>query len=346
MGQRALAASSSMFSGSRVFHRSSGPDTVEATIYDEFGDVDEEVGGWVASDGDRETESLLRKDTAARKRCHPPVKGSTEGRKTLNFASLVMLTFFTVSGGPIGVEGVFRPLGALKGFASLLIFPFIYSVPIALIAAEMATLFPDDGGYTVWVNKAFGPFWAFQEGYWSWISGVLDNAMYPVLFVDILFPRNNGASPSIWLARVVVAVAFSTLNMLGLKIGGRALIILGMCVMAPYAIFCVAAFPHVDPQNWFAPIAANASADSTDYSASSSGSKMQAQDTGSGSSVGKAEPPKEHGKAFELDADGDAIFWQHASGIQWQVHSKMAMPQWAGDGGKVQIKHGGARARL
>ncbi len=39
---------------------------------------------------------------------------------------------------------------------------------------------------------AFGPFWGFQEGFWSWLSGVTDNSLYPVLFVEnlkIFFPQ-------------------------------------------------------------------------------------------------------------------------------------------------------------
>ena len=37
-----------------------------------------------------------------------------------------------------------------------------------------------------WVTAAFGPFWGFQEGWWSWLSGVTDNSVYPVLFLTYL----------------------------------------------------------------------------------------------------------------------------------------------------------------
>ena len=51
---------------------------------------------------------------------------------------------------------------------------------------------PDDGcehpscRYVAWVTAAFGPFWGFQEGWWSWLSGVTDNSVYPVLFLTYL----------------------------------------------------------------------------------------------------------------------------------------------------------------
>ena len=43
-----------------------------------------------------------------------------------------------------------------------LILPLIWSVPEALITAELATAFPENSGYVAWVTAAFGPFWGFQ----------------------------------------------------------------------------------------------------------------------------------------------------------------------------------------
>ena len=45
-------------------------------------------------------------------------------------------------------------------------------------------MFPVNGGYSIWVTEAFGGFWGLQESYWSWFSGVVDNAVYPVLIYD------------------------------------------------------------------------------------------------------------------------------------------------------------------
>jgi amino acid transporter len=54
------------------------------------------------------------------------------------------------------------------------------------VTAELATAFPENSGYVLWISAAFGPFWGFQEGWWKWISGVADNTLYPVLFLDYL----------------------------------------------------------------------------------------------------------------------------------------------------------------
>jgi hypothetical protein len=53
------------------------------------------------------------------------------------------------------------PLLVILGF---IIFPIIWSIPEALITAELATAFPENSGYVAWVTAAFGPFWGFQVG--------------------------------------------------------------------------------------------------------------------------------------------------------------------------------------
>ncbi|PPR99517.1 hypothetical protein GOBAR_AA21146 [Gossypium barbadense] len=110
---------------------------------------------------------------------------STSSIKTnpkLTLLPLIALIFYEVSGGPFGIEDSVRagggPLLSLLGF---MVFPLFWSIPEALITAELATSFPENGGYVIWISSAFGPFWGFQEGFWKWFSGVMDNALYPVL---------------------------------------------------------------------------------------------------------------------------------------------------------------------
>ena len=40
----------------------------------------------------------------------------------------------------------------------------VESLPMALTTAELTAAMPEDGGFVVWVERAFGRFWAFQEG--------------------------------------------------------------------------------------------------------------------------------------------------------------------------------------
>uniref|UniRef100_A0A0D3CF90 Amino acid permease/ SLC12A domain-containing protein n=1 Tax=Brassica oleracea var. oleracea TaxID=109376 RepID=A0A0D3CF90_BRAOL len=99
---------------------------------------------------------------------------------------LVFLIFYEVSGGPFGAEGIVNVAGPLLALLGFIIFPFISCIPEALITAEMSTMFPINGGVVVWVSSALGPFWGFQVGRMKWPCGVIDNALYPVLFLDYL----------------------------------------------------------------------------------------------------------------------------------------------------------------
>ncbi|CBI37466.3 unnamed protein product, partial [Vitis vinifera] len=108
--------------------------------------------------------------------------------KKVSVLPLVFLIFYEVSGGAFGIEDAVRAAGPLLALLGFLIFPFIWSIPEALITAEMGTMFPENGGYVVWVSSALGPYWGFQLGWMKWFSGVIDNALYPLLFLDYLSP--------------------------------------------------------------------------------------------------------------------------------------------------------------
>jgi amino acid permease len=102
--------------------------------------------------------------------------------KKLGLVSLVVLSFYTVCGGPFGIEDIVRaggPFYALLGFVLI----FVWAIPEAMITAELSVALPESAGSVAWVESAFGPFWAFQKGWLSWLSGIADNALYPILFL-------------------------------------------------------------------------------------------------------------------------------------------------------------------
>lgn len=166
---------------------------------------------------------------------------------------LIFLIFYEVSGGPFGVEDSVQAAGPLLALLGFLLFPFIWSIPEALITAEMGTMFPENGGYVVWVSSALGPYWGFQQGWMKWLSGVIDNALYPVLFLDYLkstvpyladgFPR---------MAAVLVLTALLTyMNYRGLAVVGWIAILLGVFSLLPFLFMGVIAIPKLETSRWF-----------------------------------------------------------------------------------------------
>ncbi|CAL1378472.1 unnamed protein product [Linum trigynum] len=72
--------------------------------------------------------------------------------KQLTLIPLIFLIYFEVAGKEPTVQAA-RPLYAILGF---LIFPFIWSIPEALITAELSTAYPGNGGFVIWADRAFG----------------------------------------------------------------------------------------------------------------------------------------------------------------------------------------------
>lgn len=177
----------------------------------------------------------------------------TKTNPKLTLLPLIALIFYEVSGGPFGVEDSVKagggPLLSLLGF---LIFPLFWSIPEALITAELATSFPENGGYVIWISAAFGHFWGFQEGYWKWLSGVLDNALYPVLFLDYLkhsLPIFNHLMARI-PALLGITVTLTYLNYRGLQIVGFSAVLLASFSLFPFLVMGVLAIPRIRPKQW------------------------------------------------------------------------------------------------
>ncbi|WOK99994.1 hypothetical protein Cni_G08706 [Canna indica] len=165
---------------------------------------------------------------------------------------LVFLIFYEVSGGPFGIEDSVQAAGPLLAILGFLVFPFIWSIPEALITAEMGTMFPENGGYVVWVSSALGPFWGFQQGWMKWLSGVIDNALYPVLFLDYLksgVPILGGGLPRI-LAVLILTVALTYMNYRGLTIVGWMAVFLGVFSILPFILMGLVAIPKLEPSRW------------------------------------------------------------------------------------------------
>jgi amino acid transporter len=158
-----------------------------------------------------------------------------------------LLVFYEVSGGPIGIEGAVGaggPLLALLGFAVL---PFVWSVPEALLTAELAVAFPENSGYVIWVREAFGSRAALVEGLLKWTSGVIDNAVYPLLLLDYLSQLDSISFPPgiRWLIASTLGVALAYLNWRGLEVVGRAAAALCVLSLLPFVVMILIGLPKL-----------------------------------------------------------------------------------------------------
>jgi len=153
--------------------------------------------------------------------------------------ALTWLIFFTTCGGAYGLEPLVGAIGPAWAIALILVTPLVWSLPTALMAAELTTLMPEEGGYYVWIRETFGPFWAVQQACWTITCSVVWMAIYPVLFVTYLtffIPELSTSALLRWLLAVLVIVLGMALNFQGAREVGRsaevsAYLVLGVFVL-------------------------------------------------------------------------------------------------------------------
>lgn len=165
----------------------------------------------------------------------------SNGRALLRPLQLTAVVFFTVSGGPYGLEPVLEYVGGGFALALIAITPFLWCLPAMLMVLELNAMMPLNGGYYQWVKSGLGLKWGFYEGWWSWLWTFTDLAIYPVLFVQYIsffYPEAVQYKIPICLGIVWISAA---LNLLGILPVGRSSVVLGLCVLVPFAILFVAA---------------------------------------------------------------------------------------------------------
>ncbi|WCJ28868.1 Amino acid permease family protein [Euphorbia peplus] len=172
--------------------------------------------------------------------------------KKLTLIPLIFLIYFEVAGGPYGEEPAVQAAGPLYAILGFLIFPFIWSIPEALITAELSTAYPGDGGFVIWADRAFGPFCGSLMGSWKFLSGVINIAAFPVLCIEYLkkiFPVFGSGWPR-KVALVSSTMGLSFLNFTGLAVVGYFAVFLGVISLAPFIIMSLIAIPKIKPHRW------------------------------------------------------------------------------------------------
>ncbi len=102
--------------------------------------------------------------------------------KKISLIHLVGIIYFTVSGGAFGLEELVSSAGPGLALLLLIVTPLLWSLPVALMVAEMGSMLPLQGGYYRWVHFALGRFWGFLEGWWTWLSIRCSSPITPGIF--------------------------------------------------------------------------------------------------------------------------------------------------------------------
>jgi len=133
----------------------------------------------------------------------------------------VFVMFAYATGGPFGLEDMVTTSGPGLTLLYHLFIPFFWCIPVSLVAAELTTTIPVEGGFYRWVRAAFGDFWGFQAGWWNWSASFLLGGTYAVLTADYLtffFPGLVGWKHYAIAVAVIALIGY--INVRGIQLVG------------------------------------------------------------------------------------------------------------------------------
>jgi amino acid transporter len=114
------------------------------------------------------------------------------------------------------------------------------------MVAEMTSAVPEEGGYYAYVTRGLGLFWGYQEVWLSLVGSVFDMAIYPTLFIGYLghFAPALTAGPRGMAVAVALVAAAAAWNVLGARKVGGSSVLLGIVLLAPFAVVVAIAMAH------------------------------------------------------------------------------------------------------
>ena len=215
---------------------------VKDTIVDTIEEVKE-----VATHVVEEIEEVLEEEVAE------PVKPREEGEHSqkLSALALAVLVFYKVSGGPFGCEPTVKAAGPFFAIMGFIVFPFLWCIPEALVTAELGSAYPEPSGAIAWVEEAFGPRAGLLNGYFHWVSGATDNAIYPSLFLEYI-SEYIGVRDNLlrFVFSGVISIVLAYVNFQGLEIVGNLSILICIISMSPFVLLCIWGMPKLDTSRW------------------------------------------------------------------------------------------------
>lgn len=166
--------------------------------------------------------------------------------KKTNLLGLVAITYFLVSGGPYGLEDMVAQTGYGLGILILCLVPFLWALPTALMVGELTSAIPDSGGFYIWVQRALGKFWGFQEAWLSLAASIFDMGIYPLLFTSylgVLAPSLVAGWRGALIATGLIGVCLLW-NIRGAKAIGDGSIGMGLAMVSPFAVLTAMGLWH------------------------------------------------------------------------------------------------------
>ncbi|CAM3024130.1 amino acid permease [Paenibacillus sediminis] len=140
---------------------------------------------------------------------------STE-KKKLGVLGLSIISINTI----LGLKNI--PFAATVGPSAIvfwIVAAFLFFIPISLIVAELSTTYPEQGGISAWVNRAFGKKASFLTTWFYWVANF---TYYPSLLlgitINIAYAINQQQLiHNTWLTTIISLTIFWVFTLLTLR---------------------------------------------------------------------------------------------------------------------------------
>ena len=168
----------------------------------------------------------------------------------------VFVVFSFVCSGGFGIEDMVSGSGPGFALLLLLVLPFVWGLPQALVCSELGSALPEDGGLYRWSRRANGEFMGFQTGWWWTLSIFVDSAVYIALTVDYMqnwFGFNDWVR---WGIAVALIAVFAYVNIRGIQLAASVLVVFQVIVFIPFlalAVIGIANWHHNPFDVWLLP---------------------------------------------------------------------------------------------
>jgi amino acid transporter len=159
--------------------------------------------------------------------------------KKVSLFPFIFVMYSYNTAGPFGLEDQVRTSGPGMSLIYQLVIPFFWCIPISLVAAELTSAMPVEGGFYRWSREAFGNFWGFLAGWWNWCASFLLGGAYAVLFADYVssyFPHLTGTQHYVIALAAVAVIAY--LNIRGIRLVGSVATALELMILAVIVVMC------------------------------------------------------------------------------------------------------------
>lgn len=171
-------------------------------------------------------------------------------------STVVFMIFSLVAAGCYGIEEMIPAAGPGLTLIMLIGLPFVWAFPFGLVASELGSVRPQEGGYYKWVQEALGEFWGFQAGWWRTISIYIDNTLYVILAGGYIASEWDISPPAEFGIKMFMILLFTWINIRGVKDVGIVSTILSILVIVAFGMVAVCGFLNWNT-NPFVPFSAH-----------------------------------------------------------------------------------------